>query len=115
MKIWEKKIGRKKIHFIMIILLSVFIIFPITRVMNVLSNQIVQGSGYTTKSWRESETMRYILKEKLDCPIYSNGVDVISFVTGKNVSNMPFKKRGAIEVATIESIKKTYRDAPNKR
>jgi hypothetical protein len=47
------------------------------------------GSGYTSKQWQNSATMEYVKVVPDTVKIFSNGPDVLSFLTEKEVSSLP--------------------------
>jgi hypothetical protein len=47
------------------------------------------GSGYTSKQWQNSATMEFIKLVPDNVKIYSNGPDVLSFLTEKKASSLP--------------------------
>ena len=95
----------------MIVLLSILTIFLVGKSKHALSNHLSNGSGYTSKSWRDSETVKYVINDlPEECPIYSNSYDSIRFITEKNAESTPVKKNGVIELATIETIQKNWPD-----
>ena len=49
------------------------------------------GAGYTSRYWRESETISYLSGIDGTLTIYSNGPEVIRFLTGKPAVTIPVK------------------------
>ena len=49
------------------------------------------GSGYASREWAGSATIEFLKRPADQRTIYSNGVDVIAFLTGKNVERLPSK------------------------
>jgi hypothetical protein len=49
------------------------------------------GLGYTARQWQESESIAFVRSTPNNAIIYSNGIDVISFLTGKQALSLPFK------------------------
>ena len=49
------------------------------------------GSGYTAAQWHRSETIAFIKSITSDVKIYSNGADVIGFLTEKQSLTLPYK------------------------
>jgi hypothetical protein len=47
------------------------------------------GSGYTSKQWQNSATMEFVKLLPDNVKIYSNGPDVLSFLTEKKASSLP--------------------------
>jgi len=49
------------------------------------------GSGYASREWSESATVDFLKRSNDGRIIYSNGVDVIAFLTGKDALRLPAK------------------------
>ena len=49
------------------------------------------GFGYTSRLWQTSETVAFVKLQPEKMIIYTNGVDVLGFLTGKNTINVPYK------------------------
>lgn len=49
------------------------------------------GSGYTERVWRDSESIKYVKALPETKIIYSNGVDAIQFLTGREALRIPAK------------------------
>jgi hypothetical protein len=49
------------------------------------------GLGYTSRLWQTSETIAFVKSQPEKMIIYTNGVDVLGFLTGKNSINIPYK------------------------
>ena len=112
-KPFRLQFGEKKAEYLLIILLIVGIIFPTIRTGNTLLNQRNEGTSYTSKSWRESETVQYFISKLSTCPVYSNGSDAIHFLTGKQVNSVPVKKNGALVVSSISQLKNNWPNEDN--
>lgn len=74
--------------FLSLFSISINVNHAISRVVDIHND----GSGYTSLDWRHSEII-FCLSEISDVrKIYSNGPDVISFMTGKEVAFIPKKE-----------------------
>lgn len=49
------------------------------------------GLGYTSVKWQQSESITFVRSVPDDVKIYSNGSDVIEFLTGRNALSLPVK------------------------
>lgn len=49
------------------------------------------GRGYTSRDWQESETLSYLATIPNDIKVYSNGHDVVRFLTEKAAVRIPVK------------------------
>jgi len=106
-RIFRGRIAIKNLNVLLMPLL-IFLILPIVRTGSAILTEFNDGRGYTSKIWRESETLKYYRDYTFNCDIYSNGSDVIQFYNGEVVKSMPRKKTGAIEVANIESLSEDW-------
>jgi hypothetical protein len=59
----------------------------VSRIINIHNN----GIGYSSKSWRNSETIHYLKSVFLNDSIYTNGADVYRFWTGLEAIVLPKK------------------------
>lgn len=88
--------------------ISILIFYPLSISKNIIFDQISEGKSFTSKSWRENETMKYFTEKMTDCNVYSNGSSVILFYTGKEVRAVPKKRNGGIEIDTLTTLKKKW-------
>ncbi len=105
LKVMEKKYEIKYLRIILIIFLLFFIFLSLPKTKSTLARHYQEGSGYTAKRWLESETIRYFKHQMPECVTYSNGPDVISFLTGEIVDYVPSHRRGAEVISTLESMR----------
>jgi hypothetical protein len=57
------------------------------------------GLGYTSRQWQDSQTMAFVKPFADDVKIYTNGSDVIVFLTDKQSQSLPSKRfPGTLEV-----------------
>ena len=103
-KIFEGILNNNKAFLLKILIMISFLVVPFLRAKSSIMNQIDQGIGYTAKVWEESETIEFLESNSLNCAIYSNGADVIYFLSGEQVNSLPRKNSGSIEIATLTTI-----------
>ena len=60
----------------------------VTQIIDIHDN----GIGYSSKSWRQSETIHYLKSVSLNGNIYTNGADAFRFWTGKEARMLPKKR-----------------------
>lgn len=83
--------------------------YPTTGTAIYTIRQFHQGSEYSTKSWKNSQTIQYVRENNLsDYPIYSNGTDVIYLFLNKNVRQIPLKLSGADTIAKSMFSENTF-------
>ncbi len=105
--IWQEKVGKTVTQLFLIFLVSLLNVVPFTKSFQAIEVQIEEGRGYTSRLWRESETLDYYFKMS-DCNIFSNGTDVIEFAAHAEIQALPRKKYWATTIATIDSLKSTW-------
>jgi hypothetical protein len=105
-KIWGRKIASWKQEIPLILFLLMFVALLTYRTKLAMTEQMVQGSGYTSKARRDSQTIRFLENDLPKCTVYTNGADVIGFLTGKDVNRLPRKLNmsGSLELTTLESL-----------
>lgn len=83
----EQKIIKK--GFLILALVSIILNSrpAISRIIDIHNN----GLGYSSVSWRNSEIIHYLKSVPLNENIYTNGVDVLRFWTGKEAMVLPQK------------------------
>jgi len=90
-RVVELKFGHVDKNITITVLLIIFMTVPIIRTINQVSSHTKSGSGYTSRLWLESETLKYYKENISNCKVFSNGSDVILFSTGEIVKPMPSK------------------------
>jgi 4-amino-4-deoxy-L-arabinose transferase-like glycosyltransferase len=60
-----------------------------TEALGVIKDMHKNGSGYTSVEWKNSKTIAAAALLPKELKIYSNGYDVIPFLTGRTVSMLP--------------------------
>jgi hypothetical protein len=60
-----------------------------------------KGLGYTARRWQRSESLAFVRSLTGNANIYSNGVDVIDFLTDKQVLSIPHKLDANTMIANI--------------
>lgn len=102
------RFGKKKTNLILFVIISLWVIIIGRQTGNTLLNHFNYGNSFTSKSWRNSETIEYFDNNLTNCTVYSNGMDVIQFLTDKNVYSTPLKTSGASVVATLSTLKNEW-------
>jgi len=70
--------------------LLIMIILHSASYLIIIKNFNNGGGGFTGKIWQNSEIIKEINKNHKDRIIYSNGVDVLKFLSNKHISNLSF-------------------------
>jgi hypothetical protein len=60
------------------------------------------GRGYSSKAWRNSETVHYLKSNSIDSNLYTNGADVIRFWTEMEATVLPRKIEQTTLIANDE-------------
>ena len=74
-----------------LLFVMVFISIKMPQAIKTAARIQEYGLGYSSKHWQTSETIAYVKSLKGDLMIYSNGFDVINFLTGKKSGGLPNK------------------------
>jgi len=62
-----------------------------SRAFSYIIKRHQDGSGYASRQWADSATVEFLKRSGEQRTIYSNGVDAISFLTGKDALRLPAK------------------------
>lgn len=75
--------------FLIVLVLSISVKTPdaIRSIVAIQKN----GLGYSTRQWRDSETVAFVKSLPKDIKIYSNGADVLSFLTTAQSLSLPLE------------------------
>jgi hypothetical protein len=87
------------------------LIYPTFHTISGINDFNNNGGGFTNKSWQHSETIQYLLTNKIQdsgCTIYSNGADAIYLLMKSNVKSIPTKNMGAYVIADTSSLKNSW-------
>jgi hypothetical protein len=79
----------RRVWYAFILFVSLSAIINSSRQLDTVVNIRRNGNGYTSQQWRSSETIASVLSLPEDMEIYSNGQDVIQFLTGRAASLIP--------------------------
>jgi hypothetical protein len=74
-----------------LLLASLSLALKIPETVRTAAEIQTNGSGYTSRVWRNSETVAAVRLLAEDEQIYSNGADIIAFLTDKPSRSLPFK------------------------
>lgn len=100
--------------FMVIVIFSLWMIYPIAQVYKLISTHVNIGHGYTSKVWINSDTLHYLSMnaDSLSCTIYTNGADAIYFWLNREVPASPRKIFGADKTIEISSIRGKWPATP---
>jgi hypothetical protein len=75
--------------FVLLVIIFVFVKAPdaIQSAADIKQN----GLGYTSRQWKNSESMAFVKSVAQEMNIYTNGADVVWFTTGKQTRSLPQK------------------------
>ena len=108
--LFEKRVEIDGSTYILIPIMLILMIVPILRTRSTLISHISHGDGYTSKFWKESETLNSYHDFIVNCDVYSNAEDVIGFYFGEVVKSVPHKRSGTRELGTLEAISDEWSD-----
>jgi hypothetical protein len=90
-------INPKITEIIIVIGIAIWLIYPASTVVEAVIWQHRDGSGFSTLSWRSSQTIEYLRWNKLPgCVLYSNGPDVIYHYLELDVRSIPLRSGDTI-------------------
>ena len=86
-EVWSQKWAWYGYVFLVLCSISINAVPAISEVVSIHHN----GSGYTSRYWRKSASIAYLSRVPETMTIYSNGPDVIRFLTQKKANMIPPK------------------------
>ena len=86
---WIKVFNRRLILYGLLLLLFLFVSINANYTVSKIREIHSIGIGYTSLNWQQSEIIDYLAKNSDTRKIYSNGPDVIHFLTGKQTAMLP--------------------------
>lgn len=92
--------------FLLFVLISILLKTPDA----IRSARFIQqnGLGYTSGQWQQSESIAFVRSLPDDVEIYSNGNDVVEFLTGKNAFSLPRKTDAVTSIENEDFIDEIY-------
>lgn len=75
---YRKRFSKKIVNSFLVIGIAIWLVYPICSIILKVVNLIAFGRGYSGKTWRDSETVQYLLQHRTlesECTIYTNGPD----------------------------------------
>ena len=85
---WEK---RRTLFWCVVLSSSVLFIANLRPAANWLSYRHREGEGFTSRAWKESETVKFLKALPSQTPISSNAADACYLFTNREVSRLPAK------------------------
>ena len=82
-------LASRRVWYAFVLFVSLSAIINGTRSLDTMVNTYRNGNGYTSQQWQSSETIAAVQSLPTDMEIYSNGQDVIQFLTGRAASFVP--------------------------
>jgi hypothetical protein len=105
----KKRFSPKILNFILLIGIAIWLVHPVRETTRVIAYSL-EGFGYNSEYWIESETIKFINDERFECTIYSNGIDAIYFFTGKNAIQVLKEIRYANQVTPLYMLRYEWPD-----
>ena len=81
--------SNKPMRSIPVFLFIIWLIFSIYTSIGVIKTHFFEGSGYSSKIWRSGQMINFISTQLSDYELYSNGIEVIYFITGTQSKSLP--------------------------
>ena len=96
---------------IFVLVLAWSVAYPGRYVVAKIEDSFLEGvGGYSSRSWREDEVVKYIQGQPLSGRVYSNAPDAIYFLVGTAAEFTPRRYRHNSNKTTNESLKTLTRD-----
>lgn len=95
----------KPVELLLTTCIVLWLIYPARATVLEVVSQFQEGSGYSSKAWKNSQTIQYIRENNLStCTVYTNGADVTYLLLNKSVKSIPSKSSGANTIADTSSL-----------
>lgn len=109
-KLMKPLLGRlfpKYANILFVAVMVVGLVYPTYAMIQRTVYQMETGSGYTSETWNNSETIQYLLHHQSlesECAIYTNSKDAIFLLTGLKTKSSPRNelKGGASDISVLE-------------
>ncbi len=98
----QKNLPVKVINLLLLFILALGLVFPFistTRQVFISSNA---GESLDASPWKDSQIVQYLREHQSNCTIFSNGPDVIYFLSGMDPYWVPRKYNGVEQVSSLE-------------
>jgi hypothetical protein len=99
--IWfiSQTLKKQMVWYGFLIFIALFIALKTPEAIRTAVDIQENGLGYTSRQWQDSQTMAFVKPFADDVKIYTNGSDVIVFLTDKQSQSLPSKRfPGTLEV-----------------
>jgi len=76
----ERRLSQKRVSILLAVTIVMWLVYPARATMSLITNAMSQGQGYSSKIWRNSQTIKYLLQNRTlesECVIYTNGPDAL--------------------------------------
>lgn len=89
---YRKSFSKKIVNSFMIIVIAILLAYPIGAVILKVIDLNQMGQGYSSKAWKGSETIQYLIQHqrvKPECTVYTNGPDAAYILAHLAVKKCP--------------------------
>ena len=88
----EQRLTQKRANVLLAVAIVGWLVYPVSAAMSSITNAMSQGQGYSSESWRNSQTIEYLRENRtLECEIYSNGPDALYILANRTAKMSPVR------------------------
>lgn len=114
----EQRLSQKHANILLAVAIAVWLVYPARAAMSSITNAMSQGQGYSSESWRNSQTIEYLLQNRmLDSGrvIYTNGPDALYILANLTAKTSPSRAmyNSPETVNDISSLKGSWPEENN--
>lgn len=104
MKLLKDRFDSKLVTIVTVVFFIGWIVIPANKALHVIEAHYTEGWGYSSITWQNSETVRYIVNNYQQCTYYSNRNDAIKYLTGLDTRLIPEKHSYMENQKTLDQI-----------
>jgi len=90
------------VNTVLIGVIAIGLVYPMISTTSNAIYLVKYGDGIATEAWMKSETIQYIRENPSECTYYSNGPDVIYFLTGVDAKFVPSRGGALVDISSQE-------------
>ena len=87
----ERESRRRTLFWCVVLSSFVLFIFNLRSAVNWVSYRHPEGEGFTSRAWKDSDTVKFLKAVPPEIPIHSNAADACYLFTKREVSRLPAK------------------------
>lgn len=88
----EQRLSQKRASILLAVAIAVWLIYPARATILSITNAMSQGQGYSSESWRNSQIIDYLLKNRTlvsECEMYSNDPQALYILANRTAKLSP--------------------------